>query len=116
MAGAVGGQQLLEAADLRVDIALSVITASGGSRPSSARWARARSRVRAFGLGVLAGVQLDVRVAGVVVDDAVQVVEADAGCERRADHRYAMAGPIEAGEPLHIDVQQRARPRPLVAA
>jgi len=68
-------------------------------------------------LGVT-GVQLDVGQARVVVDHAVQVVVARAtrAPVARGASFGAVAGGFEAGEALDVHVQQRAGPRPLVAA
>jgi hypothetical protein len=62
------------------------------------------------GVGVVAGVLLDVGVAGVVVDDAVQVVVADPAEAMLTVAGDSVAGPVEADEPLHIDMQKRRRP------
>ena len=50
-----------------------------------------------------------------VVDDAVQVVEADPPRAPPAISGHAVTRRTEASQPLHVDVQERPRPRPLVA-
>jgi hypothetical protein len=68
---------------------------------------------------VLVWLQLDVGQPRVVVDDAVQEVETDAAVEL-ARHPLsaglAVAGDREPRQLLDVDVQQRTRTRPLVAA
>jgi hypothetical protein len=78
------------------------------------------SRERTFehaggGLGVLARMELDVGEARVVVDDAMQVLDADRTRAPLPISGNAMSRRAEAGEPLDVDVQERSRPRPLVA-
>jgi hypothetical protein len=55
-------------------------------------------------------VLLDIGVAGVVVDDAVQVVVADPAGAALPVAGNTMARLVEAGELVDVDVQQRARP------
>ena len=93
-----------------------VITASGGSRPSSAKKPGPALECARVGLGVLARVQLDVRDPAVVVDHAVEVVVADPAAEvfDGAVACHAMVGDADAGKLLDVDMQQRTRARPFV--
>jgi hypothetical protein len=93
------------------------MTGSAGSRPSSQVVEGPLQEGRA-GVGALVGVLLDVGVAAVVVDGQVQKDLADAVVEVRSGHAAAgaVAGTSRARQAGGVDVDERARARPPVAA
>jgi len=113
--GSDRGEQPLEAAGVGVDEGVVGHHRFGRFEPEFGQLRECPLERVCVGVGVLARVQLDVGEAGVVVDDAVQVVVADLAAAPAAVACGAVAGLLETGELLHVHVQQRARPRPLVA-
>jgi hypothetical protein len=99
-----------KALDLRKAKALSLITASGGTRPSAAKCSIARASTPAAGILALVTVLLDVGIATVVVDHAVQVDVADSGpllsAGQGADAGDRVPRAIETRQAGDVDVQQ----------
>jgi hypothetical protein len=120
VAGAVASEHLSEGPTLAIG---DGVVAHHRLRPFDAERGEVVDRPlehRAGGVTALITVLLDVGVARVIVDHAVQVDVADpgplAGAGRGAVPGHGVAGALEAGQAGDVDVQEGAGPRPLVAA
>jgi hypothetical protein len=83
-----------------VGLSLSVITASGGTEAELGEMGERPREDAGGGVGVVARVQLDIGIAGVLVSDTLEIVEADVACATPSMAGDAMPGPLEAASRL----------------
>jgi hypothetical protein len=103
-------EELVEATAVLVDERVVGHDGLGSADPEFGEERQGALERVGVGVAVLAGMELDVGDPAVIVDQAVEVVVAGATVTACAVAGDPMAGSAEAGELLHVHVQQRTWP------